>query len=198
MQNASKLVVIAALMGAVVSIVLVSLYLMPPDSGKAHNESLANFIRYDNPRPVADIAFMLAGEATTLSAFQAKHKAAIVVVNFWATWCAPCRREMPQLDALQAHFANKAARKSESESVVVLAVSLDRGTAAAPLAFLQELGVRHLTAAHDGSFKAARDVRIVGLPTTLIIDRQGREIGRLAGEADWASPAAFALLESLL
>jgi hypothetical protein len=97
---------------------------------------------------------------------------------------------MPQLEALQVHFSDQPVR--------VIALSLDRGAGDKPRRFLQELGVEQLTFAHDGSYKAGRAVGLIGLPTTLLVDRQGREIGRLAGEADWNSPAAQALVQAAI
>ena len=148
---------------------------------------LKNFTTFEAPRPLSDFTFELeSGEKVGLEAFRGE----VLVVNFWATWCAPCRKEMPQLEALQVHFADQPVR--------VIALSLDRGKGEKPRAFLQELGVNQLTFAHDGSYKAGRAVGLIGLPTTLLVDRQGREIGRLAGEADWNSPAAQALVQGAL
>lgn len=146
-----------------------------------------NFIRHPQPRALADISFTLAdGRTAGLAAFAGE----IVVLNFWATWCAPCRKEMPQLDALQAHFADSPVR--------VVALSLDRGKIDRPAKFLAELGIAHLTHAHDGSYKSARNAGLIGLPTTLVINAQGMEIGRLAGEADWNAPSVQNLIETLL
>ena len=116
----------------------------------------------------------------------ARFKGEVVVVNFWATWCALRRREMPLFDVLQARYANVPLR--------VLAVALDRGSADKPRKFLADLKVEHLTQAHDPSYASARAVGLIGLPTTLVLDASGREIGRLAGEAEWNSPAVHALL----
>lgn len=148
---------------------------------------MKNFVKFAAPRPLPDLSFELeSGEKAGLEAFRGE----VLVVNFWATWCAPCRKEMPQLEALQVHFADQPVR--------VIALSLDRGTGDKPRAFLQELGMKHLTFAHDGSYKSGRAVGLIGLPTTLLVDRQGREIGRLAGEADWNSPEAQALVQAAL
>ena len=145
------------------------------------------FVRHANPRRLADINFVLAdGKPSNLAAFAGE----ILVVNFWATWCAPCRREMPQLDALQNQFSGQPVR--------VLAISLDRGNDQKPQKFLDELGVHKLTRAHDGSYKSARQVGLIGLPTTLIIDKNGFEIGRLAGEAEWNSAPVYRLIEQIL
>jgi thiol-disulfide isomerase/thioredoxin len=151
------------------------------------SKGISNFVRFAAPRPLSDFTFELeSGEKAGLEAFRGE----VLVVNFWATWCAPCRKEMPQLEALQVHFSDQPVR--------VIALSLDRGTGDKPRRFLQELGVEQLTFAHDGSYKAGRAVGLIGLPTTLLVDRQGREIGRLAGEADWNSPAAQALVQAAI
>ena len=148
---------------------------------------LKNFVLQVPKRPIPDIVFQLNGDKEVgLEAFRGE----VLVLNMWATWCAPCRKEMPQLDALQAHFNDK--------NVRVIALSLDRGKGDKPREFLQELGVRHLTWAHDGSYKSARQLGLIGLPTTLLIDVDGKEIGRLAGEADWNSPQVHSLVETAL
>jgi thiol-disulfide isomerase/thioredoxin len=159
----------------------------PALSGDMPNNLPENFILHPQPRPLQAMSFTLAdGRTTGLEAFAGE----IVVLNFWATWCAPCRKEMPQLDALQAHFADSPVR--------VVALSLDRGKIDRPAKFLAELGIAHLTHAHDGSYKSARNAGLIGLPTTLVIDAKGHEIGRLAGEADWNAPSVQRLIANLL
>ncbi|MDC0131423.1 TlpA family protein disulfide reductase [Alphaproteobacteria bacterium] len=156
-------------------------------SETAMQTGLKNFVVQSPKREIPEIVFQLNGEKQVgLEAFRGE----VLVLNLWATWCAPCRKEMPQLDALQAHFSGK--------NVRVIALSLDRGNGDKPKQFLQELGVRHLTWAHDGSYKSARQLGLIGLPTTLLIDVDGKEIGRLAGEADWNSAAVHELVEQAL
>ena len=156
-------------------------------SEMAMQTGLKNFVVQSPKREIPEIVFQLNGEKQVgLEAFRGE----VLVLNLWATWCAPCRKEMPQLDALQAHFSG--------QNVRVIALSLDRGNGDKPKQFLQELGVRHLTWAHDGSYKSARQLGLIGLPTTLLIDVDGKEIGRLAGEADWNSAAVHELVEQAL
>ena len=157
---------------------------------EAETEFAKKFVRHASPRRVAAINFALTDEADSKPSTLAAFAGEILVVNFWATWCAPCRREMPQLDALQNHFSDQPVR--------VLAIALDRGNDQKPQKFLDELGVHKLTRAHDGSYKSARQVGLIGLPTTLIIDKNGFEIGRLAGEAGWNSAPVYHLIEQLL
>ncbi|MDC0148382.1 TlpA family protein disulfide reductase [Alphaproteobacteria bacterium] len=156
-------------------------------SETAMQTGLKNFVVQSPKREIPEIVFQLNGEKQVgLAAFRGE----VLVLNLWATWCAPCRKEMPQLDALQAHFSG--------QNVRVIALSLDRGNGDKPKQFLQELGVRHLTWAHDGSYKSARQLGLIGLPTALLIDVDGKEIGRLAGEADWNSAAVHELVEQAL
>ena len=170
------------------------LYMMPTGESKTASEvqdaagpKLDKFVTHATPQDVPPMALQTAnGEATSLAAFRGD----FLLVNFWATWCAPCRKEMPQLDALAARFAKR--------GVTVLALSVDRGGATKPEAFLNELGVQHMARAYDPSYKAAREARLIGLPTTLLLTPEGKEIGRLAGEADWDSAPVHALLEHYL
>lgn len=147
----------------------------------------ANFVTHAAPRDLPELALRAAdGTAASLEAFRGE----LLVVNYWATWCAPCRKEMPQLDALAGRYQGRGVR--------VIALSVDRGSADKPQAFLDGLGVKHLTRLYDPSYKSARSAGLIGLPTTLLVGRDGREIGRLAGEADWDAPAVHALIDAYL
>lgn len=111
----------------------------------------------------------------------------LLLVNFWATWCAPCVVEMPDLDALQAELGDG--------DFEVVTISQDQRIEDAS-AFFEERGLEHLTLHHDPSLSAAMAAGSRGLPTTVLYDRQGREIGRMDGEADWAGEDAIALIEA--
>lgn len=117
-----------------------------------------------------------------------------VLLNLWATWCAPCRAEMPALDELQADLG--------SDKFEVVAVSLDRGGPGKPKDFLEEIGVSHLTFYQDSSNGLLKDLRKVaratGLPTTILIGPEGCEIGTMYGPAEWASGEAKALIQSAM
>jgi thiol-disulfide isomerase/thioredoxin len=139
------------------------------------------------PQPLPPLTFQtLDGAETTLAAFAGK----VVVLNLWATWCAPCREEMLGLDRLQAQFADR--------DVVVLALSVDRAGSERVKQFLGEVGVRHLQVYRDPKAAATRALKVPGLPATILVDRQGREAGRVLGIASWDGPAAVAAVEKLL
>jgi thiol-disulfide isomerase/thioredoxin len=138
------------------------------------------------PRPVPELTFFdEAGNEVMLADFAGD----VVVLNLWATWCAPCRREMPSLDRLQAALGEDGLR--------VIALSLDRGDVAKVRAFFEELEIANLAIYRDPQARAGRELGAPGLPTTIVIDRTGQEVGRLLGPAEWDSEEALALLRDL-
>lgn len=127
------------------------------------------------------------GRTMTLANFDGQ----VVVLNFWATWCAPCITEMPSLARLQAAYANR--------PVKVVAISVDRATDEADArAFLTKHGPLVFYADPKFSMPFALQPRVVGLPTTIIYDRNGRERARLAGGADWSGADARAVIDRVL
>lgn len=140
-------------------------------------EAPQNFALIDTPTSVPEITFADAvGQPKTLADYSGK----VVLLNIWATWCAPCRKEMPTLDRLQA--------KLGGPGFEVVALSMDRKGPDAVKKFYAETGVTHLALNIDTSAKAMFTLGAVGLPMTLLIDRQGKEIGRLIGPAEWDAP----------
>lgn len=137
-------------------------------------------------RSVANLPFTAAdGASLTLDAFAGRH----VLVNFWAPWCAPCREEMPELSDLQARLGGA------TFEVVTIAVGRNRkGTMER---FLREVGVENLPLHTDPGSDLSGAMGVLGLPLTVLIDPDGREIARLQGAADWASPEAFKLIQYL-
>jgi thiol-disulfide isomerase/thioredoxin len=132
------------------------------------------------PFLVPDLAFKDAeGHARTLADWRGR----TVLLNLWATWCVPCRREMPALDALESHLGGP--------NFEVVAVNIDTRDPAKARNFLKDVGVTHLAYYSDQSAKVFQDLKLAGkafgMPTTLIVGRSGCEIGEIAGPADWAS-----------
>jgi thiol-disulfide isomerase/thioredoxin len=117
-----------------------------------------------------------------------------VLVNLWATWCVPCRKEMPALDALQ--------RDLGGNTFEVVAINIDTRDAEKPLAFLKDAGVAHLAYYSDQSAKVFQELKMAGkafgMPTTLIVDRAGCEIGAMAGPAEWASADGVKLVSAAI
>jgi thiol-disulfide isomerase/thioredoxin len=143
------------------------------------------------PKPLPELAFMDArGKTRTLADFRGR----TVLLNLWATWCVPCRKEMPALDALQAKLGD--------ETFEVVAVNIDTRNLDKPKAWLEEAGIRKLGYYADSSAKVFQDLKAVGkafgMPTTLLIDPQGCELGALAGPAEWASEDAIKLISAAL
>ena len=137
----------------------------------------------DRPGTVPNVGFAGAdGGARSLADFRGK----VVLLNIWATWCVPCRREIPSLDRLQAELGGP--------DFEVIALSIDRGGAEVVREFYDEVGVSGLALYVDDSGQAAPALNVVGLPTTLLIDAEGRELGRLVGPAEWDAPDMIAFL----
>ena len=150
---------------------------------------VAAFLPASQPLDLTGLTFKGSdGETMSLADFKDK----TVLLNLWATWCAPCREEMPALDQLQADLGDP--------TFEVVAVSLDRGGPDKPKDFLQEIGVSNLTFYQDSSNGLLKELRKVsratGLPTTILIDPEGCEIGTMYGPAEWASGEAKHLIQS--
>lgn len=124
----------------------------------------------------------------------AGHAGKTLLVNLWATWCAPCRAEMPALDALQEQMGG--------DRFEVVAVNVDKGGDDKPKSFLKEIGVGNLAFYRDASMAMFNDLKqrglALGLPVTLLIDADGCLIGHMNGPAEWASPDARKLVETAL
>lgn len=135
------------------------------------------FTPYASPRPVANVEFEDGqGRKRTLADFRGK----LVLLNLWATWCPSCRAEMPTLDRLQSRFGGA--------DLEVVALSIDRGGQAVVKSFYDEINVQRLAIYVDATAAAGSKLGIIGLPTTLLLDRTGSEIGRVTGPAEWDSP----------
>ncbi|HEY5413132.1 MAG TPA: TlpA disulfide reductase family protein [Caulobacteraceae bacterium] len=177
------IVVVAALYGAYALI-------FKPHGGDLKSLAvgpLAKLVVDDKPAPQPIVAQGPDGKTVKLADFKGK----VVVVNLWATWCAPCVKEMPTLALLQSRYAGK--------PLTVMPISLDKGTEdiAKAKAFIAD---KPPLAYYRGDYALAFSITPAseGLPTTLIFDRQGRERARLEGGADWSTPQTGRLIDRLL
>ncbi len=142
---------------------------------------------FAEPRALPDVPLIGMDDAPrSLVEYQGKW----VVLNFWATWCPPCRHEMPSLGALQTAMGG--------ERLQVVTVATGRNAVHAITEFFAEAGVEHLPVLRDPKMALARNMGIAGLPVTVILDPQGQEVGRLIGDADWNSAEARTMLEALV
>ena len=175
--------------------VLIMMILLLPSSGygsaaEVETDSpdrtiLGEFIRSPQPSPAPAITFSeMTGDTVPLSDFRGK----LLVVNLWATWCAPCLREMPSLDRLQSQFGDRLA---------VLAVSEDRGGSKTVEPFITKLGLKSVEFFVDPKSEVGHALKVRGLPTSVLIDREGKVLGRVEGAADWNSPKMLGIIEPL-
>jgi thiol-disulfide isomerase/thioredoxin len=144
-----------------------------------------------SPFLVPDLAFKdKTGRERTLADWRDR----TVLLNLWATWCVPCRKEMPALDALQSDLGGP--------QFEVVAINIDTRDPEKPLAFLKEVGVTHLAYYADPSAKVFQELKLAGkafgMPTTLIVNGAGCEIGEMAGPAEWASADGLALVRAAI
>jgi thiol-disulfide isomerase/thioredoxin len=143
------------------------------------------------PKRLPELTFTdAAGAQRKLADFQGR----TVLLNLWATWCVPCRREMPALDALQAKLGD--------DTFQVVAINIDTRNLDKPKTWLEETGVKQLAYFADPSAKVFQELKAagkaLGMPTTLLIDPKGCELGTLAGPAEWASEDALKLIETAM
>lgn len=149
--------------------------------------TMATFVFKDAPSPLPKVSFNGPdGQPLSLENFKGK----VVLLNLWATWCAPCKLEMPHLDKLKA--------KLGSDRFDVVTVSVDRGSPDKPRKFFNDIKISSLALYHDPEAQIGFTLMAIGMPTTLLIDPEGREIGRLVGPAEWDSPDAINLIRAHL
>ncbi|CAD0184097.1 Cytochrome c biogenesis protein TlpA [Ruegeria sp. THAF57] len=150
--------------------------------------TLKRLILHKEPKPHELVEFQLEddGGTATLANYNGKY----VLVNFWATWCAPCRKEMPQIAELQEEFGG------DKFEVVTLATG--RNSAAGIKKFFEENGINNLPRHQDAGSAVAREFGVIALPITVILDPNGDEIARLIGDAEWNSDSAKAIIAALV
>jgi thiol-disulfide isomerase/thioredoxin len=138
------------------------------------------------PRLLPDIGFTDGdGRPTRLSSFRGK----VILLNIWASWCTPCRKEMPALDRLQANLGGP--------DFEVIALSVDHNGVSAVKAFYLQTGIGYLHTYVDESGQAMSALGVAAIPTTLLIDPSGNEIGKKIGPAEWDSPELVKLIKAL-
>ena len=149
--------------------------------------SMRKLLFHAEPQPVSQVPFRDPdGGEFTLADWQGKY----VVLNFWATWCAPCRHEMPMLDNLQAEFGG--------EDFEVVTIATGRNEVTGIRRFFEETEVTRLPILLDPRSELAREMAVLGLPITVVLDRDGQEIARMRGDAEWDSESAKAIVAALL
>ena len=147
----------------------------------------ATFRPIGEPRALRDIVFADADErAVRLSDYRGK----VMLLNVWATWCQPCREEMPSLDRLQARLGGP--------DFEVVALSVDRDGLPAVKEFYLQFDIKRLRIYLDESERAASKLGVIAIPTTLLIDPQNREVARKFGAAEWDSPDMISAIRSHL
>ena len=158
-----------------------------PDIASLREGDLRKLVVAADPAPVPEAAFeTFEGAPVSLADYRGK----VVLLNFWATWCAPCRKEMPALQALQQDLGG--------DGFQVVTVATGRQAPAAITRFFDEIEVTGLPRHRDPQMALARQMAVLGLPVTVLIDAEGREVARLTGDADWNSDSARAIIAALM
>ena len=156
------------------------------ESDMPDRTKLGEFVPASQPFPAPAISLAdSSGHTIELSDLRGKP----VIVNLWATWCEPCLREMPSLERVQSRFG---------ERIAVLAVSEDRGGDKTVDPFIAKLGLKSVKIYIDPKSEVGHAFVVRGLPTSLLIDRNGMVIGRIEGAAEWDSPKILGVLQPLL
>ncbi len=148
---------------------------------------MKKLVLHSEPRDLTVKTFLdVDGNEASLDDYKGK----IVLLNFWATWCAPCREEMPAINALQAELGG--------DDFAVVPVATGRNPVPMVKKFFKKINVENLPILLDPKQTMARGNSVFGLPTTLILNAEGQEIARMLGDADWHSPEALVILKALL
>ncbi len=148
---------------------------------------MSKLVLHSEPRDPVEAPFLTAdGTETSFAAWRGK----VLIVNFWATWCPPCREEMPSLDRLRAEIAG--------DDIDVIAINVERRGLKKAARFFEEEGLTSLEIHSDESSALPRAVGVLGYPVTIILDREGREVARMQGDAEWDAPEAKAMLARIV
>jgi len=188
MRTSLRYYAVIVLIGTILAVAAFAVYSafdVGDDEAPSEIGGIENFIAADEVKALPLVPFLdEKGHRLTLEKFRGK----VVVLNIWATWCGPCIKEMPTLDRLQ--------RQLEEVGVVVVALSLDSGGPSAVRAFYEEHGIEELEVYVDPTMQAQAGLHVIGMPTTILIDKDGNERGRLVGPAEWDEARAADLVLS--
>jgi thiol-disulfide isomerase/thioredoxin len=155
------------------------------DVAALRDGDMKKLMLHDAPVAVPEVALLDAADAQhSLADYRGKW----VVLNFWATWCAPCRHEMPSLDRLQAAMPE----------IAVVPVATGRNSVTGIERFFGEIGIANLPILRDPKSELARTMHVMGLPVTVILNPEGEEVARLIGDAEWDSASARAIMAALV
>lgn len=151
----------------------------------AENANGTQLTLYSAPRTLPTLHFRnAAGKSLTLAGFRGR----VLLVNVWATWCPPCRKEMPSLDRLQATLGGK--------DFQVVAISQDESGLPVVNRFFKDTGISHLARYIDPEARSLETLNIVGIPASILVNRKGEAIGSAIGARDWNSPAMIRQIET--
>jgi len=154
---------------------LLFIYLFFPTISSADQKpDIKNLKIHKEPKKVTDIVFR---NSENLSVSLADFKDKLVIINFWATWCAPCREEMPSLDILQSN--------KKINNLVILPINVGKENLDKAKKFFEDLKIKNLKIYYESSIKLANNFSLVGLPTTILINKNGEEFARILGSIDF-------------
>ncbi len=157
----------------------------PASENTDNRQSVFTFFK--TPEVMPELRFLNhKNRELTLEAFQGK----VVLLNIWATWCVPCREEMPALDRLQAELGGP--------DFEVVALSIDRGPSSIIEEFYEELGLESLAIYHDPTGRASYKLNMPGIPATFLVDRKGKGLGQVIGPVEWDSPEITLEIEAII
>jgi thiol-disulfide isomerase/thioredoxin len=155
------------------------------DVAALRDGDMKKLVIHEAPVEVPEVALV---DAKDTPRSLAEYRGKWVVLNFWATWCAPCRHEMPSLDRLQLALPE----------IAVVPVATGRNSVTGIERFFAEIGIQTLPILRDPSSELARGMHVLGLPVTVILNPEGQEVARLIGDAEWDSDSAKAIMAALV
>jgi len=159
-------------------LLLIFIFLMVSNVGYAlEKPNIKNLALSKNPKIYEEIVFKdSSGEDVSLDDFKGK----LLILNFWATWCAPCREEMPSLDSLQSN--------SNFDNLKIFPINLGQENFSKSDSFFKEIGIQNLDIYFDAPITLAKKLSLRGVPTTILFNKKGEEFGRIMGSIDFNDP----------